>query len=80
MASNDEIKKLLAAMDAATNAIAARIDALKASIPPSGGLSADEAGAIRDSLGAEVAKLQGLAADPANPVPLQSTTAVVDGQ
>ncbi len=67
MALKDDVQKLIAAMNDATNAIAARIDALKAQI--AGGVTPEDATAITDALTAEVAKLQALGADPANPVP-----------
>ncbi len=66
-AMHDEINAKLDLLDKATNDIAARIAAISAQI--GGGLTKDEAVAVAARLDAEVAKLQGLAADPNNPVP-----------
>lgn len=53
---------IITAIDNATNAIAARIQAL---VNAQGSMSADDKAAFQ----AEIAKLQALGADPNNPVP-----------
>jgi len=65
VASN--IQDLIAAMNTATNAIAARIAALIAQI--SGGLSASEAESVNAELTTLKTQLEGLGANPDNPVP-----------
>lgn len=67
MARIDDIKTLLTAIDAATNAIAARIQKLSDQL--ANGLSPEDAQAVADSLNAEVTRLQALGSDPNNPVP-----------
>ena len=62
MPISTNVATLISEFDAATNAIAARIQKLVSASPS---LSADEQAAFA----AEVAKLQVLGADPANPVP-----------
>lgn len=61
MALSQQMTDLLAAIDTATNGVAARLASLAAARPDDPALVA--------ALQAEVTKLQGLAADPANPVP-----------
>lgn len=68
MATKQDFETLLAAVDEATNKIAARIQALTDKLGQ-GGMTAEEEAAIKTSLEAEVAKLQALGADPENPVP-----------
>ena len=62
MAVSDAVAKLVTEFDAATDAIAARIQTLINTSPT---LSTDDSAALQ----AEVTKLQALGADPANPVP-----------
>lgn len=68
MATQLEFDAALGALDAATNDIAADIAALKAQIA-GGGLTAEQEADVLAKLDAAAAKLTGLAADPANPVP-----------
>ncbi len=67
MAIDQKLSDVLAALDKATNDIGARIDALTAKIGT--GMSQADVDAVVSSLQAEVTRLNGLAADPANPVP-----------
>lgn len=67
MATTEDVKAAVAAIDAATNAIAARLDALTAQIGT--GMSQADVDAVASGLQAEVARLQGLGADPENPTP-----------
>lgn len=67
MAVAQDIKALLAQIDAATNQIATRIQQLSDRL--AGGVSAEEAQEIQQQLAAEVSRLQALGADPTNPVP-----------
>lgn len=69
MALSQQMTDLLAAIDIATNGIAARLASLAAARPDDPALVA--------ALQAEVTKLQSLAADPANPVPEPQTPGVV---
>jgi peptidoglycan hydrolase CwlO-like protein len=67
----DDVNRLLTELDAATNSVAAEIDALKAQI--SGGLTAEEATGVVTRLATASDRLKALAADPANPVPTTPT-------
>ena len=63
---NAETTAILGRLDAATNAIAAKLQALIDKAAQSGSVTEAE---VRAALEPEVAKLEGLAADPADPVP-----------
>lgn len=63
---NAETTAILKRLDDATNGIAAKLQALIDSANASGSATAAE---INAALAPEVAKLEGLAADPADPVP-----------
>lgn len=67
MALAEEIRALLAKIDAATNAVAERIAQLKAQIKNS--LTDAEVADIQSQLTAAEARLRAVAADPDNPVP-----------
>ncbi len=71
----DELQDLVQKFDAATNAVAARIDALKQKVLDAlnnpNTLSESDKADIEAALNAEVAKLQGLGSDPENPVPAE---------
>jgi hypothetical protein len=72
MSVKQDIADLITAIDAATNKIAAKIDALIAKLEAAGnagGLTATEAQDIAASLTTEKNKLEALGADPDNPVP-----------
>ena len=62
---DDQVKKLLDAMNAETNDIGARIDALNAKLAAAPGTDPE----VLAGLTALSARLQGLAADPSNPIP-----------
>jgi len=73
MALKDELEALRVALNDATNQVAARIAALKTQVldllnSPTTITSAD-ATAVEAGFQAEITRLTGLAADPANPVP-----------
>lgn len=68
MVTKGDFDALLAAVNDATNKIAARIQAL-IDKQNAGGLTAEEEEAVKAGLEAEVAKLQALGADSTNPVP-----------
>ena len=63
---NAETQRLLTDLDNATNGVAAKLQALIDKADQAGSVTAAE---INAALAPEVAKLQGLAADPADPVP-----------
>jgi hypothetical protein len=63
---NAETTAILARIDTATNGIAAKLQALIDKADQAGTVTAAE---INAALGPEVARLEALAADPANPVP-----------
>ncbi len=69
MAKIDDVNELLTKIDDETNQVAAEIQQLKDQIANSGGISAADADAVVAKLGALQTRLQGLAADPNNPVP-----------
>lgn len=70
MATSQEIKDLVAALDSATNKIAARIaDLISRLANATGGLTATEAQEIASALAAEKDRLEALGSDPTNPVP-----------
>jgi hypothetical protein len=72
MAAIDDVNALLDAMNTATNAVAARLQTLVtelAGLQPGTGLSAADVASVSAKLQAEISTLQGLAADPSNPVP-----------
>lgn len=67
MAISQQLADVLVALDTATNDIGARIDALTAKIGT--GMSQADVDSVVSSLQNEVTRLNGLAADPNNPVP-----------
>lgn len=67
MAISAELQAILARIDAATNAIAAKIDALAAQVATD--MSPEDVASLQASLGAEADKLEGIAANPTQPVP-----------
>lgn len=83
-AKKSDIDNLIAAFDAATNKIAARIQALADQLAAStkDGLTAEETADVRAKLVAEVAKLNAMGADATDPLPAalepQETTPILD--
>lgn len=69
---NEETTSILKRLDDATTAIAGRLQKLIDSANQAGSVSAAE---INAALGPEVARLEGLAVDPANPVPTPAAPA-----
>ena len=71
LAVSNEIKDLVAKIDAATNDVAARIDRLSGQIHNS--MTDAEVNEVKAGLQAEIDRLTGLGKDPANPVPAPPT-------
>lgn len=67
MAVSQAVQDVLAKLDKATNDIGAKLDALKGQINT--GMSQADVDSVVSQIGAEADKLEGLASDPANPVP-----------
>lgn len=67
MAVSQELKDLAAKIDAATNAVATRIDALSQRV--TNGMSDQEVADVKAGFQAEVDRLTALGRDPNNPVP-----------
>lgn len=68
MPTIQEFNAVMKAIDDETNRIAAKVTDLLQQVA-SGGLTATEEAALLETAQAELAKLQGIAADPTNPVP-----------
>jgi hypothetical protein len=67
MAATQDVLNLITAIDVATTAIAARIQALIDQL--SAGMSPADVATVEAGLQAEVTRLQALGTDPNNPVP-----------
>lgn len=67
MAISQDLQTVLTRIDTATNAIAARLDALAAKI--STDMSAEDVAAVQATLTADADRLEAMGKDPANPAP-----------